>query len=147
MSEWHLREHGLLSMDDETKAAFAALNDRFNKLEKILGEHVSENAARLGRIEKSVQLQSGSIADLAESVTDRLREVADIDGKVDVIESKIDDANRTLLGSAKETSLKQLRAEHGAFQRVLNDAIIKTNRRVDEHDGRIESLEEHQPIA
>lgn len=130
-------------MDDETRAAFAALNERFDTLETHLGEYNRAHAGRLERIEKSILLQSGSIADLAESVTDRLREIANIDGKVDVIESKIDDANRTLQGSAKETSLKQLRSEHSAFQRVLNDAIIKTNRRVDEHDGRIEKFEEH----
>lgn len=130
-------------MDDETRAAFAALNERFDTLEAHLGEYNQANADRLERIEKSIKLHGGSISDLAESVTDRLREIADIDGKVDVIESKIDDANRTLQGSAKETSLKQLRSEHSAFQRVLNDTIIKTNRRVDEHDSRIEKLEEH----
>lgn len=139
-------------MDDETRVAFAALNERFDtfasrldamdgKLDSHTDAH-KDHTVRLSNIERSLDLQSGSVADLAESVTDRLREVADLNGKTDVIESKIDDANRMLQGCAKETSLKQLRSEHSAFQRVLNDTLIKTNRRVDDHDGRIDKLED-----
>ncbi|MGI9435737.1 MAG: hypothetical protein ACR2Q4_13065 [Geminicoccaceae bacterium] len=93
-------------MDKDFKAAFDGLNQRLDGID--------------GRLDQQTKI----LSDLIEIVTDHSRKFVDVSEKLSVLDAKLD-------GTATAVALAQLRAEHGGFQRALNQDLTKLSKRTD----------------
>lgn len=100
---------------DGVDGRFNSVDGRFDSLDARLDQH--------GKM----------LADLIEIVTDQKRLGVDLTETLSVMDAKLD-------GTATSVALAQLRAEHGGFQRALNQDLAKLGRRTDDLEARMEVL-------
>lgn len=100
---------------DQVDQRFDAVDSRFDGVDGRLDQH------------------SKMLADLIEIVTDQKRMDVDMAETLSVLDAKLD-------GTATSVALAQLRAEHGGFQRALNQDLAKLGRRTDDLEARMAVL-------